>query len=95
MKRYTIANRGCYGDGAHGHQHVRNRLAHLVAELGRINQDRIDLIASLQGPMPDDASDEDYALDLLCADACAESCMFVLDSGDLLLVSTDESEVTP
>ena len=69
MKKYDYEV-GCYADGAGGHQHCRNRLAQLVNEVCSDTAElsskvRIALVGSLEGEMPDDACDEDEALELL------------------------------
>lgn len=56
---------GCYGDGANGHQHTRERCAGLIEDYAnalqlapRAASETAALVASLRGEMPDDASDE-------------------------------------
>ncbi len=74
--------RGCYADGALGHQHVRDNLAYLVRDLGG------ELSDMLRGAMSDDASEEDAALDLLNEHA-PEGMVWTFSDGDLLLVPED------
>ena len=63
---------GCYGDGSFGHQHCRERLAKVYDRkcMGRFREDltnpwEAEVSAALRGSMPDDAWDEDAALDAL------------------------------
>ena len=56
---------GCYGDGALGHQHCRERLAEILEDTGHYSNHTKILKDSLAGAMPDDAWDEDDAIDLL------------------------------
>ena len=53
---------GCYGDGAFGHQHCRERLAEMLESTVDYCP---DVVASLRSDMPDDAWDEYDALKLL------------------------------
>lgn len=74
---FTIFDRGCYGDGAFGHQHTRERCAAKLQQLARILESTdnpkyacklraIDgLIDELRGEMSDDASEELDACELL------------------------------
>jgi len=55
---------GCYADGVYGWDHVRDVLAGMVEGMGHAGIGD-ELAALLQGPMSDDASEEDEALDLL------------------------------
>jgi hypothetical protein len=76
--KYDARNVGCYGDGAFGHQHVRERLAALVRECDA------EVADALLGEMSDDAWEEDAALDLL-NEHCAEGIHWTFESGDLVL----------
>lgn len=69
---------GCYGDGTFGHQHVRERLA---AEVSRFDSDLAEL---LRGPMSDDGSEEDEALEILNSHT-ARNMFWHFENGDLLL----------
>ena len=88
--RFTKHDTGCYADGAFGHEHVRERLRDLVWYWADN-----DLRESLGGPMPDDAWDEDEALEILnrvCFGDTFEHdhiCFHFCD-GDLLLGPVDE-----
>ena len=89
--KYTPANVGCYADGVFGHDHARERLTHLLAECGKISNDRIELIEALRAPVSDDASEEYEALDILNSEIC-DGVYFDFVDGDLLLVREgDES----
>jgi len=88
VPRYTKTDVGCYADGAHGHEYCRNRLASLL----QAAKDALpslalstDLIASLQGDMSDDASEEYGALAILNG-LCDHDVYFDFVNGDLLLV---------
>ena len=77
---------GVFADGTFGHSHARNRLAELVEAVdgGMCNSDAQDLMESLGGPMPDDAWDEDEALDMLNT-ATTEGFEWTFHDGDLML----------
>lgn len=77
-KKWVADDCGCYADGSLGHQHIRERLAGLVE-----NQDP-KLAESLRGDMPNDAWDEDEAIDMLNAQTEAGIAWFFQD-GDLVL----------
>jgi len=66
---FEAGDAGCYGCDDLGHDHIRERLAALVENLGPkhllTDDDAQGLCESLRGPMPDDASDEDEALEIL------------------------------
>ena len=83
--RFTAKDVGCYADGANGHEHTRKRLADLIWDWADV-----ELRESLDGPMPDDAWDEEEALDLLNSRRCDEGVCFYFDSGDLILGPVDE-----
>jgi len=63
---------GCYGDGAFGHQHTRERCADMLESIKLANgqwpsvADIViaELVVALRGPMSDDASEEDAACEL-------------------------------
>lgn len=74
---------GCYADGTFGHVHVRSKLANLIESFDP------KLAESLQGEMPDDAWDEDEALEILQKET-HDDLTWVFDSGDLLLVENKE-----
>lgn len=78
---------GCYADGAAGWRHVRDVLADMAEAAGADSE----LVASLRGPMPDDACDEDEALNVLQA-RTKDGLIWVFDSGDLLLLPESEME---
>ena len=84
---YNRMDLGCHGDGTFGHDHIRYRLAELVDAVDGFigNEAAMELIASLQGEMPDDAWDEDEALELLNS-VTEDGAQWILDGGDLLLV---------
>lgn len=77
---------GCFADGTFGHTRIRGRLAELVEAVdgGMCNSNAQDLMESLGGPMPDDAWDEEEALDMLNT-ATAEGFEWTLHEGDLML----------
>lgn len=79
MKVYTKDDAGCYGEGALGHQHVRDTLASLIG--GTADRELID---SLRKTWPDDCWDEYKALDLL-NDHTQEPAYWDLWDGDLML----------
>lgn len=76
---------GCYGDGTFGHQHVRERLA---AEVSRFDAELAEL---LRGPMSDDASEEDEALDIL-NEHTASHLYWAFVDGDLMLVDSTKED---
>ncbi len=77
---------GCYADGALGHDHIRSQLALLVQEVDGFDP---DLAESLRGEMPDDAWDEDEALNLLNSHT-AEGLVWTFEGGDLLLLTVED-----
>ena len=79
---FTKHDRGCHGDGTHGHQYVRERLGDLLCEASREIDDT--LLESLCKPMPDDAWDEDAALKVLQG-VTDPGLLWELDEGDLVL----------
>ena len=88
---FTVEDAGCYADGAAGHQYCREVLAELltdsVAHESKGLRLRVSWVAeTLRGAMPDDAWDEEEALDRLSG-YCDEGCYFTFDDGDLLLVA--------
>lgn len=85
-KLYGASDVGCYVDGAFGHAHRRARLAELVADCGDT-----ELVESLQGDMPDDAWDEDAAVDWL-QEQTVDGYVWVSDCGDLCLCTEKEAD---
>lgn len=91
---FKPSDAGCYADGAFGHQHVRERLAHEVEALARRTfkiDEHADLIAELRADMSDDASEEEHAIGLL-NNYCADGCHFEFVDGDLMLVVDGDDE---
>jgi hypothetical protein len=76
---------GIYGDGALGHQHIRERLAYLVEPWSP------DLAKELKGPMSDDASEEYDAIDELQTHT-EEGLIWGFSNGDLGLFAEGEVE---
>jgi hypothetical protein len=78
--KYTAHNVGCYGDGVLGHQHVRDRLAELIATHDE------ELAAALRTPGSDDTWDEDEegALEIL-NDRTDDGLCWSFEGGDLVL----------
>lgn len=64
---FDLNDVGTYADDTFGHEHLRGKLAELILTLDgdMCNPDAMDLVSSLEGPMPDDAGDEYEALDIL------------------------------
>lgn len=102
--QYTKKSLGCFqsiviADGRFGHTHLRRCLAGLLNRLFATGEDNAPWMSrdmqpiydSLLGEMPDDAWDENEALDLLNELACDESVFFEFSDGDLVL-SEQESE---
>lgn len=91
---YTAAEVGCYADGCYGHERCRHRLYELTRNALQ-RSFRYDaakhgaLLASLQGAMPDDAWDENEALDIL-NQFCADDVCFTFQDGNLVLSTTEE-----
>ena len=79
---------GCYGDGALGHQHCRERLAEI---LEGIADSHPDIVVSLRSDMPDDARDEDEALSLLNAALPNDSTWWGFQDGDFGLWPIEET----
>ena len=92
---FDTADMGCHADGANGHEHVRARLAELVEVVSEntIADERVDdveaVIASLRGTMPDDAWDENEALEILECHT-AEAVTWLFEDGCLILTDVDE-----
>ena len=84
---FTNKGKGCWIDGAFGHDRTRMLLACMI----RFAAPESHLIAELEGPESDDLSEEDDALELLNGH-CEPDVMFVFEAGDLLLV--DASDLT-
>lgn len=100
MKRYTLADIGCYADGTLGHQHCREKLAELLKGMTTVKNGsdvivlrkiRAATMISLAGEMPDDAWDEAKALYLLNEHACNSTVYFDFHDGDLCLMATETS----
>ena len=85
--KFSTQDLGCYGDGTLGHDHIRSRLAELVESVdgGMRSESAMEVMASLDGTMPDDAWDEDEAIEFLNS-ATEDGAQWILDGGDLLLV---------
>lgn len=82
---------GCYADGAAGHQRCREHLAGLLAD--EAVQGSEEVITSLRGEMPDDAWDEDKALDMLndaTENVRPSDTLWQFADGDLMLSYTDD-----
>lgn len=88
MKRFKGAGVGCWGDGTFGHKHVRERLSILVREADG------ELADSLLGDMPDDAWDEDAALDILNEQTAVDFVWEFVD-GDLMLSPISDGDEEP
>lgn len=84
---FTVDDVGCWADGASGHGHIRAVLRSLLIADGWYPRTD-ETVQSLGGPMPDDAWDEDEALDTL--NACCTGCYFTIEGGDLMLVAEGE-----
>jgi len=97
---FTAQDFGCFGDGAFGHQHVRESLANLLVQMFRHSPRGGDgpywdntvspLVEELRGDMSDDASEEYDAIDLLNERCCSWECVFDFIDGDLMLSQTEE-----
>lgn len=85
MSKFNAEDCGCHGDGTFGHGYIRSRLAELVdgCENAAI-VDRFAVGSSLRGAMPDDAWDEEEALDILNAET-AEGYEWTLHEGSVFL----------
>jgi hypothetical protein len=85
---------GCWADGALGHDHVRQRLAQLVANVWTpemLDKYGYDVAEVLDKEMSDDASEEDDALDIIQEFTDASLTWQFVD-GDLLLLEDTEME---
>ncbi len=82
---------GCHADGTFGHQHIRETLSRLIDTLdgGMCNEDAQTLMESLEGDMPDDAWDEDEAIEILQQNSTDDVSWEFVD-GSLLLVPLTE-----
>ena len=85
---FTKGDTGCHADGTFGHSHIRTALAGLIG--GYTCNKSNEAYDSLSKPMPDDAWDEDEALEILQSHT-EPGLIWLMDSGDLMLM--DESEV--
>lgn len=79
---------GCIADGSYGHDHIRERLAELVAAYGRKG---LDIAIRLSEEMSNDAQEESDAIDLL-NEHTEDGLYFTMSNGDLLLVGESFSE---
>ena len=90
---FTAQDLGCYADGCLGHDHIRATLAYLLETLSRdlilCSTSGLLLSDSLLREMPDDASDEAEALELLNEDT-VEGISWLLLDGDLVLIADSE-----
>lgn len=97
--KYTVVSRGCFGDGAFGHQHVRERLATLLEELAAgplipeasTRADAEGLAEELRGPMSDDASEEIAGLEML-NDWGVDGVHFDFVDGDLISMPVSDTD---
>jgi len=81
---------GCYGDGAFGHQHTRERCAEMLESLSIDCSEQRDLEASLRSEMPDDAEDEYLACVILEANYPCDNAWWGWQDGDFGLWPNDE-----
>jgi hypothetical protein len=91
---FTSEDCGCWADGTHGSKHVREMLHSVLINLPEedFEQDQRerDIIAeSLLEEMPDDASDEIDALDILQR-WTEEGLSWQMEGGDLILCEQEE-----
>ena len=85
---FTFEATGCHADGALGHQHCRDALAGLLRDVFPTEH---ALFISLGGNMPDDAWDEEEALELLnLTSVTAEGLSWGFRYGDFGLWSAEE-----
>lgn len=99
---------GCYADGANGHNYVRRRIADLLEDAYREKwsgtekgirwsssaKEIGEVWKSLRGEMPDDAWDENEAIELLNA-RCEEGIHFDFHDGDFCLIRDGDLEENP
>lgn len=97
--RYEL---GCYGDGAFGHQHTRERCAELLLQVAgafvargeavpqRHWGELYSLVDDLRRAMSDDASEEFAACDWLTEHAPVEGAWWGWQEGDFGLWPVDE-----
>lgn len=83
-KKWVADDCGCYAEGGFGRQHIRERLAGLVAASAQGRAEWGEVVEALQGEMSDDAWEEDAAIDMLNAQTEAGIAWFFQD-GDLVL----------
>jgi hypothetical protein len=91
---WSKGDAGCWADSAAGHQHVRNRLAQLVANVWTpemLDKYGYDVAEALDAEMSDDAGEEDDALDILQEFTDASLTWQFVD-GDLLLLEDTDAE---
>lgn len=87
---FDAADIGCHADGAFGHHHVRARLAELVEAVTFHPSDEAQaVITSLRVGMPDDAWDENEALEIL-EGYTDEAVTWLFEDGCLILTDVDE-----
>ena len=101
---FTRQDAGCYADSTFGHDHIRMRLADILELMTLDSQaaghpthtdysERYDIFTSLRRAMPDDAWDENKALDYLNRDyVTADNVVWEFYCGDLCLVAWDQEE---
>jgi hypothetical protein len=89
---------GCYGDGAFGHQHTRERCADIlrseVSRAGTLNLNR-RLLSALTGEMSDDAWEERDAVEILNALAWVDGHSWGWRDGDFGLWPCEECDFSP
>jgi len=90
--KFTEKHRGCYADGGFGQEHIRTMLDTVLLSATGDEALNPEIHKSLKGLMPDDAWDEIEALEIL-QDNTEEGLVWVMDSGDLLLIKEDDLEV--
>lgn len=92
---------GCWGDGALGHQHTRERCGTTIAHFRESNftsrgltppEGTAALIEALDGPMSDDAREEYEACDWLNEHAPFTGATWGWQDGDFGLWPDDEGE---
>jgi hypothetical protein len=81
---------GCYGDGALGHQHTRERCAAIVRENSLDCSDERAIEKALMGEMSDDGWEEDAALIILEANVPVNGASWGWQDGDFGLWQNEE-----
>lgn len=79
---------GCYGDGAFGHQHTRERCADIIMSGPMFEAVRF-LVEQLRGEMSDDAWEEDFACEHLNTFCLVDGHFWGWQDGDFGLWSED------